>query len=604
MSSSSEPLVSIAILNWNGLEETKHCLEHIKKLSYSNYEIIVVDNGSRDGSKKYFSERDDITFIDLPKNTGFTGGHIAANRHAHGEFLMIINNDLAIDPQWINECLATFKRHPRAAAVGGKLYKWNNQNPLFDKNNEYYAYQEVNLNNANTYTTLVGEEERPVDSISGAALLLKRGVLERVGYFDDVFFAYYEETDLLARMWRAGYEVYYNPAAMAWHKVAASSEGGEASAFYLYMMHRNRYMFAVKNFDGKYLKFFYKSYFREVAHAGAKFILRRDMESKLRLKAYAWNKIHHHQTLAKRREVLKLGPSYINKIRSYKPTDVTIVIPCYNYGNYVKQAIDSALAQTMKPQRIIVINDGSTDDSKQVIDSYKNNPLVEIVHKRNSGVIGTKNLGLSMVGTYWTIFLDADDILDKDYIEKTVELANKNSYDIVYTDMEYFGAVKDIFRSQPFNIFPMLQRNFVHNSALTKTSLAKQAGGYKKEMKDGLEDWDLFLSLYEVGGRFGYLPEHIFKYRQHEGALSRNKNVETQEDKIYRILISMHPGLFKHMSPARRRILRAFRFLWSFVRYPGLFIVVVASIPKAVTAGARAVLHEVRTYKSAKEGPR
>ncbi|HET7673317.1 MAG TPA: hypothetical protein VFK11_02275, partial [Candidatus Saccharimonadales bacterium] len=204
---------------------------------------------------------------------------------------------------------------------------------------------------------------------------------------------------------------------------------------------------------------------------------------------------------------------------------------------------------------------------------------------------------------YWTVFLDADDIIEPQYLQKLVKLGNRSRYDVVYTDMEYFGAVSDIFRSRPFSLFPMLSRNFVHNSALIKTSRLKQVGGYKEQMKEGLEDWELYLSLVEVGSRFGYLPEAIFKYRQHGEALSRNVDVQKNKElELYNRLRDLHPSLFRHMNPNRRRALRALKLLYSFVRYPYLFIVVIKSLSRAAKSGARTSLHEVRSYLHQKSG--
>jgi GT2 family glycosyltransferase len=591
------PLISLAILNWNGLKHTKKCLDSLKKLHYSNYEIILVDNGSTDGSKEYFATLKDITFIDLPENTGFTGGHITAAKHAKGEYLAILNNDLLVDPNWISACLETFERHPKAALVGGKSYKWDKTNPAYEQNNSYYAYQEVDPATGYTRTLLVGGEECSVESISGAALLIRRDVIDKVGYFDNDFFAYYEETDLIARMIRAGYEAYYNPEVMTWHKVAGSSKGGEASFFYLYQMHRNRYLYALKNFDDHYLATFQRNYRHEYLKARLRLMRNhRDTDAEARIKAYIWNKKHLKQTLFKRRDVLKLGASYIDKLQKISHEDVTVVIPCYNYGTYVADAIDSVLVQTLKPKKIIIINDGSTDDSAAIIDAYGSNPAIEVIHKDNEGVVGTKNLGLKKSETYWTIFFDADDLIDPEYIQKTVNLGNEKYYDIVYTDMELFGAVSDIFRSQPFSLFPMLQRNFIHNSALIKTSILKQIGGYKPEMKDGLEDWELYLSLIEVGAKPGYLPEAIFKYRQHDASLSRNKKVEQDELRVYKKLVALHPRLFRHMNPTRRKVLRAFLFLTNFIRYPMLWVIVIRTLPRALAQALRVVLHEVRAY--------
>lgn len=602
----STPFVSFAILNWNGLENTKLCLASLKKLDYPNYEVIVVDNGSEDGSKPYFEKQKDIVYVDLPKNLGFTGGHLKAAEAAKGEYLAILNNDLVVDPEWLNRCLETFQRHPKAGVVGGKSFKWNDQNKAFDSDNEYYAFQEVDPKTGYTRTLLVGEEERPVDSISGAALLIKKEALNKVGYFDDRFFAYYEETDLIARMLRGGYKAYYNPEAYTWHKVAGSSKGGEASYFYLFQMHRNRFLFGYKNLDEPYLRVFMNNYRREYQNALYRLIRSRgkDIEAKARVDAYRWNKKHQSEANEARQSVLKLGKSYVKHLKEYEPKDVTVVIPCYNYGAYVSEAVDSVLKQTLLPKHIIILNDGSTDDSRKVLSKYAKNPLITVINKPNSGVIDTKNQGLKLSDTYWTIFFDADDVLKKQYIEKTVETARDYNYDIVYTDMQLFGAVNDTFVSRHYSLFDILQRNYIHNSALIKTTFLKQVGGYKQEMKDGLEDWELYLSLIEAGAKPGYLPLALFKYRQHSGSMSRNQHVENNKERqLYETLIALHPNLFKHMSPLRRSLLRAIKYPFWFVRYPGLALVVIKSLPGALVAFLRHILHNMRTYLHQKRTP-
>src|SRR2546428_134912 len=88
-----KPLVSVVILSWNTLEETRECLKNVRELNYPKTEIIVVDNGSRDGSKDFLAAQKDIVYVDLPKNTGFTGGQIAGYKVAKGKYLALINTD-------------------------------------------------------------------------------------------------------------------------------------------------------------------------------------------------------------------------------------------------------------------------------------------------------------------------------------------------------------------------------------------------------------------------------------------------------------------------------------------------------------------------------
>lgn len=578
------PLISFVVLNWNGLADTKLCIASIERLDYPHKELIVVDNGSTDGSKDYLRSLEGITLVDLPQNTGFTGGHIAGRKVAKGAYLAIINNDLVLDKNWAKACLETFERHTDAAVVGGKAYKWDAQNPVGNPQNEFYSYQEVDPETGYTRTLLTGDEECRVDSISGAALLIKQACLKPVGYFDEDFFAYYEETDLIARLMRVGYRAYFNPAAETWHKIAASS-GGD-SAFYLYMMHRNRYVFAAKNLDDQYLRIFQRIYRRQVARALFNYLHHRNnLDALCRLKANRWIRQHRALINAKRTKVQRLKGSYTESLKAFAPTDVTIVIPCYNYGEYVAEAIDSALNQTVKPRRIIVINDGSTDNSRKVIDLYRDDSLVEIIHQSNNGVIETKNLGIKLSRTYWTVFLDADDKLYGTFLEDTLDMTMNGRRDIVYTDMLLFGAVNDIFKAKPFSAHTLLKSNYINNSALIKTSLLKQVGGYKAEMKDGLEDWELYITLVEAGAKPQYLGLPLVKYRQHSDALSRNINGIEKNQELVAQMTALHAG-FYHRNGYYKTILRhGFKFLAYTVRYPKVILVMALALPGGCKRG-------------------
>ena len=99
--SNKYPLISVVMLNWNGLEDTKSCIASLKKSTYSNFEIIIVDNGSEDGSKEWLKSQDDLVLVDLPKNEGVTGGHIEGHKVSKGEFIANLNNDATVDENWL-----------------------------------------------------------------------------------------------------------------------------------------------------------------------------------------------------------------------------------------------------------------------------------------------------------------------------------------------------------------------------------------------------------------------------------------------------------------------------------------------------------------------
>ena len=255
------PLVSIVVLNWNGLEDTKLCLDSIRKLDYANYEIIVVDNGSNRNDKAWLAKQKDIIYIDNPVNRGFTGGHIDGYRQARGEFILLLNNDAVIAPDYVAKALPLFA-DPQIAAVGGRSYFWNESSPLFDTKNLFYSYMNVNVYSAET-TPLMEDLGmiQDVNSVSGSAVIIRRSALDKVGYLYEPFFAYYEETDLFARMQRAGYRIVYNPELGIWHQNGASSGSKDGSYFFYFQIFRNRFAFAFRNFEYHYLIRFLKNYY-------------------------------------------------------------------------------------------------------------------------------------------------------------------------------------------------------------------------------------------------------------------------------------------------------------------------------------------------------
>lgn len=256
------PMVSIVVLNWNGLEDTKICLDHIRKLDYSNYEVIVVDNGSKKSEKDYLSKLRDIVYVDNLKNRGFAGGQTDGYKVASGNFILLLNNDAVIKKDYLKNAMSLFD-DPKVAVVGGRSYFWNEKEELLNEKNRFYAY--MNIDPVSAETTLMMSDHgatQEVNVVSGSAVLVRRTVIDEVGYLWEPFFAYYEETDLFARIKRAGYKVLYSPNVQIWHKNGASSGAQTGSSFFFYHIFRNRFMFAVRNFDSNYLKMFYKNYYK------------------------------------------------------------------------------------------------------------------------------------------------------------------------------------------------------------------------------------------------------------------------------------------------------------------------------------------------------
>jgi len=543
------PKVAAVILNWNGKDDTVRCIESLKELAYPNCELIVIDNGSTDGSVDTLKDIKGINLIALPKNTGFTGGHIEGLRHSKGDFVALLNNDLVVDKNWLTE-LVNASREYKADIIGGCAYNWNQKEEAFNTGSSFSSYQTVNPVTGHTVMLHYGNKVTDANNLSGSNLLVSRKVIDRIGYLDNSFFAYYEETDFIARAKRAGFKAIYTPNAKVWHKVGASS--AHQPFFFFYQMHRNRFRFVFKNYDFKYLHKFMHVYSKEFLISLNNNRKIPNNHDKAMVKAYLINILAIPSLLLKRRTIHKLGQSYIKKILlpSEGFEDVTVVVPCYNYSDYVVEALESLERQTLQPAHVIVINDGSTDDSADVITRFidkkkrQKSPIkYTLINQENHGIIKTKNLALTHVDTNWMIFLDADDILTPNYIYQCTRRAREDNSDVVYTDMLMFGAVDRVQKTAKFNHRLLRSVNFIHNSALMKTSIFRESGGYKDKMSIGFEDWELYLTMSTLTKKFSYINEPIFLYRRHEGS-SRDGQSQAKLPAVVKCLEELHPELY------------------------------------------------------------
>lgn len=408
----NKPLVSIVILNWNGLEDTKLCLEYAKKQSYKNIEIIVVDNGSHDNSVAYLKAAKGIKLVKNSANRGFTGGHIDGLRHANGDFILLLNNDAVMKHDLIENALRNFNDES-VAVVGGRSYHWNKENPLLDESNSFYAYQFVNAINGEAifYQQDYGVVEE-VNNVSGSCVMIRRSIIEQVGYLEDRFFAYYEECDLFARVKRAGYKVLYDPSVRIWHKVGASSER-KSSTFMYYMLFRNRYFFAVRNFQKGYLGAFLKDYTKQGLKSIVKSIIRRGDQSinKPFAKAFLYNTLFGYKSFTERRKLTKeLGESRYNSQILIEQANVSHIVST-NKEEEIKKAIQ--LSKRLRPSHELVIV--TTKELTQKKETLPHN--VRICVDRGYFQTYQENFGAVISRYDWICFTTIADLSTDSYFE-------------------------------------------------------------------------------------------------------------------------------------------------------------------------------------------
>lgn len=419
------PLVSIVILNWNGIEDTLKCLDSVKKSTYKNIEIIVVDNGSEEDISA-LEKIEWITLVKNPENLGFAGGELSAVSYCNGSYLFLLNNDAIIKDDVIEEALSTFSTDKTIAVVGGKSY------PLQDDDHEsigFYSYQYVNPISADVYM-YNRDDGDIIDSVtvSGSSVMIRVSALEKSGYFDKRFFAYYEETDLFARLLRCGYRVVYNPNVIIWHKDGASTSNKRF--MYYYLMFKNQFLFAYKNFDSVNLHLFKKTYWRNFRRSI--WILLKDRGSaeavyKARVRSTLWNILNMPKTWLDRYRNISLNNTFSYSSLLYtQPLQATVIID--GMASSVKQnihAINQVLGSHIKPSEIVLITRSPIRD----IPCHSNLIAVRTIHDKEIFHLSSLAFGFMSSNTDVLIPLSTDEIIQS----STASIATtiKSTYDYI-----------------------------------------------------------------------------------------------------------------------------------------------------------------------------
>ena len=221
---------------------------------------------------------------------------------------------------------------------------------------------------------------------------------------------------------------------------------------------------------------------------------------------------------------------------------ISVVITNFNYGKYIGEAIDSVLAQTYRPVELIVVDDGSTDNSLDILQQYAGK--VQLIRQSNKGVVAARNRGLGVAKGEYVCFLDADDKLDSRYLAELYCAAHRQSAAIAYCDTKMFGAESAIIPANRWNWRKLLYRNYLPPAALISRRALEYVGGYTTQdnVAFSFEDWDLWLKLAEHGFKGAYVPEPLFLYRLH-GA-GRNQQGLARRVLLEKELRRRHAGLY------------------------------------------------------------
>jgi len=235
---------SIIIPNLNGRHHLNDCLGSLRQQTCADFEVLLVDNGSTDGTQAYVrGQFPEVKLIELGQNRGFTGACNAGWSAAKGEIIVLLNNDTLVDPDWLREVWAAFAQNPRVGSVASKMLLFD-QRDTFHTAGDFYRVDGL-PGNRGVWQKDVGQYDQvePVFSACGGSAAYRRTMLDEIGFLDDDFFFSCEDVDVGWRANLAGWQVLYVPTAVVYHKLKAT--GGSVTGSYydgrnfLYLIWKN-----------------------------------------------------------------------------------------------------------------------------------------------------------------------------------------------------------------------------------------------------------------------------------------------------------------------------------------------------------------------------
>ncbi len=219
---------------------------------------------------------------------------------------------------------------------------------------------------------------------------------------------------------------------------------------------------------------------------------------------------------------------------------VSVVIPCYNHGQFLPETLESLEAQTFTDFEVIVVNDGSTDATTVALLNGLDRDKARVLHTENRGVSAARNLGISQARGEYILPLDSDDLIAPEYMERAVEvLSARPEVGIVYGERVLFGEQEGIVPLLEYDPRGILIDNCIYPAAFFRKCDCEVVGGYNENMMHGWEDWDFWIALTSLEKQVMKIPEPLFYYRVRN--TSRDHSLDFRKK-----LVSMFAIVMRH----------------------------------------------------------
>lgn len=231
--------------------------------------------------------------------------------------------------------------------------------------------------------------------------------------------------------------------------------------------------------------------------------------------------------------------------------EVAIVVPCFRYGHYLAEAVASAAGQTWRNLRIVIVDDGSPDETAAVAERcIAEHPerRIELLRQPNLGLAAARNAGVRATESPLFLPLDADDRLHPEAIATLVAALQRTGADVATPDGRTFGDREQPLRAKVVTPNRLRRANCLFYASLVRRSLFDRIGGYRPDAP-GYEDWDLWLGALEHGASFVHVPVELFEYRKHGATMLAGS--DDRALRLFAVITSLHPRLF---APWRVRV--------------------------------------------------
>jgi len=237
---------------------------------------------------------------------------------------------------------------------------------------------------------------------------------------------------------------------------------------------------------------------------------------------------------------------------------VSVIMPCYNDGEYIEESIKSVLVQSYNDIELVIINDGSTDEKTTQIINQLSHPQIKVLHTTNIGPAAARNFGIQNSSGKYVLPVDADDKIHPLYVEKCVQELEQNPHiGIVYCYAELFGEQSGKWDLPDYSFEKMLLDNIIFVTSMFRKEDWEAVGGFNEQLVDGMEDYDFWLSILELDREVIQFKEILFYYRIKK--VSRTTKFSDNAEVVkntYRQIYLNHPKFYSKYSNEYAMVLR------------------------------------------------